>query len=68
MEWLLVLIGGAIGVLAVLFRGRSLGREQAEGKQTKEVLDNVAKAKGVADSVADDSASNRRERLRKHTD
>ena len=67
MEWLAVLAAGVIGVLALLVKGRSEGREQEKAKQANEVLDNVKTAKGVADSVASDDADARRERLREYT-
>lgn len=67
MEWLLVLIAGALGVLAVLFKGRSEGREQAEGEQAKEVLERVEQAKQVADDVRATPADERRDELRKYT-
>jgi hypothetical protein len=35
MEWLAVFVAGVIGVLALLFKGRSEGREQEQGKQAK---------------------------------
>ena len=63
MEWLAVLIAGIIGVLALLFKGRSEGRKQERGKQASEVLDNVKEAKIVADSVASDDADARRQRM-----
>ena len=63
MEWLAVFIAGVIGVLALLFKGRSEGREQEKAKQANEVLDNVKEAKSVADSVASDDANARRQRM-----
>lgn len=67
MEWLAVFIAGVLGVLALLFKGRSEGREQERAKQTQEVLDNVKDAKKVADDVAATDAAEHRERLRKYT-
>ena len=63
MEWIVIFLAGVIGVLSVLFKGRSEGREQEKAKQASEVLDNVKKAKSVADSVASDDADSRRQRM-----
>ena len=63
MEWVVIFVAGVIGVLSVLFKGRSEGREQEKAKQANEVLDNVKKAKEVADSVASDDADARRQRM-----
>lgn len=67
MEWLLVLIAGALGILAVLFKGRSEGREQAEGQQAKEVLERVEQAKKVSDDVRERDSDDNRERLREQS-
>ena len=63
MEWIVIFLAGVIGVLSVLFKGRSEGREQEKAKQASEVLDNVKEAKSVADSVASDDADSRRQRM-----
>ena len=63
MELIIVFIAGVIGVLSVLVKGRSEGREQERSKQASEVLDDVKEAKNVADSVASDDADSRRQRM-----
>jgi len=60
MEWLAVIIG----TIAVLFTVFSRGRDAGENKATQEVLDNVAKAKKAADTVARDDIDTVRNRLR----
>lgn len=64
MEWILALIAGVLGVLAVLLKGRSEGRKQAEGKQAKEVLKRVEVAKKVKERVNGMSDDDIRERMR----
>lgn len=64
MEWLAVIIVTVAVLLTAYIKGRSAG----EGDAAKEVIDNAAKAKKVADDVAAMPADSRREKLKKWVD
>ena len=49
--WLVAIGAGIITLLAVFFIGKAKGKEEQEVKQTKEVLNDVKKAKKVSTSV-----------------
>ena len=65
-ELIAIAIAVVLGVASYV-AGRSHGDDKAKGDTAKEVLDNVGKAKKVADDVRATPADKRRERLREYT-
>lgn len=56
--WMIAVGAGIIAILTVFFWGKSKGKEEQEIKQTKEVLNDVKKAKKVsASAISRDAAS-----------
>lgn len=49
--WVYAVIAGFIAILTVFFWGKSKGKQEQEVKQTKEVLNEVKKAKKVSTSA-----------------
>lgn len=68
IEALIVGLIGLLGVIVAYFRGRSGGKQEQKGKQAEKVVQDVSKAKKVADDVARTDADSRRDELRKYTD
>ena len=68
MEWLWALAAGALGVLWLLLKGESSGKQKEQGKQAERTVERVQEAKRVSDGVRRTNADERRERLRKHSD
>ena len=68
MEWLWALAAGALGVLWLLLKGESSGKQKEQGKQAERTVERVQEAKRVSDDVRRTDADKRRERLRKYTD
>lgn len=64
MEWLAVAVGTLAVIITIFLRGKDAGKVSADSDTQKEVLDNVAKAKKAADSVASDGINTVRDRLR----
>ena len=69
MEWLWLALASLLGIIWAFIKGRSEGREQERGKQSKQVLervDDAQKSKRDSDRLSDDEAIERmRERARK---
>lgn len=69
MEWLWLALASLLGIIWAFIKGRSEGREQERGKQSKQVLERVdeaQKSKRDSDSLSDDEAIERmRQRARK---
>lgn len=56
--WLIAVGAGIITLFTVFFWGKSKGKEEQEVKQTKEVLNDVKKAKKVsASAIGGDAAA-----------
>jgi len=56
--WLIAVGAGIVTLLTVFFWGRANGKKEQEVKQTKEVLNEVKKAKNVsASAVSRDTAA-----------
>ena len=68
MEWLWALAAGALGVLWLLLKGESSGKQKEKGKQAERTMERAQEAKLVSDDVRRTNADKRRERLRKYTD
>jgi len=56
--WVYAVIAGFVAIMTVFFWGKSKGKKEQEIKQTKEVLNDVKKAKKVsASAISRDAAS-----------
>ena len=61
------LIAGIVAGIVVIVAAIMHGKDKQRGDTAKEVVDNVGKAKKVADAVRERDSDDKRERLRKYT-
>lgn len=67
MEILAAIVIAIAAVVAAFIKGKSAGKTETTKNQQTKVLDDVAKAKQIDETITAMPADERRERLRKYT-